>query len=59
VKKPSAKSDFTKIRWQRNGIDPMGIMQMIQAEQQQFANWEFVNNDEEYLITTGKFLTLS
>jgi multidrug efflux pump subunit AcrB len=30
-KKPSAKSDFDKDKMAENGIDPMGIMQMIQA----------------------------
>jgi hypothetical protein len=38
-----------------NGIDPMGISQMIQDNSNPSAS--FVNQDEEYLITTGKFLT--
>ncbi|PKH68862.1 multidrug transporter AcrB [Flavobacterium sp. ALD4] len=39
------------------GIDPLGIMQMIQASNSSSQSGSFVNNDEEYLITTGKFLT--
>jgi multidrug efflux pump subunit AcrB len=40
-----------------NGIDPMGISQMIQANNSSSPSASFVNQDEEYLITTGKFLT--
>jgi hypothetical protein len=36
-----------------NGIDPMGISQMIQANNSSSPS-SFVNQDEEYLIT-GKF----
>lgn len=40
-----------------NGIDALGVMQMIQANNSSSQSGSFVSNDEEYLITTGKFLT--
>jgi multidrug efflux pump subunit AcrB len=46
-----------KDKMAENGIDPLGIMQMIQANNSSSQSGSFVNNDEEYLITTGKFLT--
>lgn len=46
-----------KDKMAENGIDPMGIMQMIQANNSSSQSGSFVNQDEEYLITTGKFLT--
>ncbi|CAM3065802.1 efflux RND transporter permease subunit [Flavobacterium frigoris] len=46
-----------KDKMAENGIDPMGIMQMIQANNSSSQSGSFVNTDEEYLITTGKFLT--
>ncbi|MEZ7497710.1 efflux RND transporter permease subunit [Flavobacterium sp. Arc3] len=46
-----------KDKMAENGIDPMGIMQMIQANNSSSQSGSFVNNDEEYLVTTGKFLT--
>jgi multidrug efflux pump subunit AcrB len=45
-----------KDKMAENGIDPMGISQMIQANNSS-PSASFVNQDEEYLITTGKFLT--
>jgi multidrug efflux pump subunit AcrB len=45
-----------KDKMAENGIDPMGISQMIQANNSSSPS-SFVNQDEEYLITTGKFLT--
>jgi multidrug efflux pump subunit AcrB len=45
-----------KDKMAENGIDPMGISQMIQANSSS-PSASFVNQDEEYLITTGKFLT--
>jgi multidrug efflux pump subunit AcrB len=48
-----------KDKMAENGIDPLGIMQMIQASNSSSQSGSFVNNDEEYLITTGKFLTSS
>jgi multidrug efflux pump subunit AcrB len=46
-----------KDKMAENGIDPLGIMQMIQANNSSSQSGSFVNNDKEYLITTGKFLT--
>jgi multidrug efflux pump subunit AcrB len=46
-----------KDKMAENGIDPLGIMQMIQANNSSSQSGSFVNNDEEYLITTGQFLT--
>ncbi len=40
-----------------NGVDAIGIMQMIQANNQQSQSGSIVNNDTEYLITTGSFLS--
>lgn len=39
-----------------NGIDALGIMQMIQANNSKSQSGSFVQNDQEYLITTGQFL---
>ncbi|MCB9427009.1 MAG: efflux RND transporter permease subunit [Flavobacteriales bacterium] len=39
-----------------NGIDPLGIMQMIQANNGSSQSGKFVAQDEEYLVTTGQFL---
>ena len=46
-----------KDKMAENGIDALGIMQMIQANNSSSQSGSFVNNDQEYLITTGKFLT--
>ncbi len=46
-----------KDKMAENGVDAIGIMQMIQANNQQAQSGSFVKNDTEYLITTGKFLT--
>ncbi|MDP3312803.1 efflux RND transporter permease subunit [Lutibacter sp.] len=40
-----------------NGIDALGVMQMIQANNGSSQSGSFVKGDEEFLITTGKFLT--
>lgn len=45
-----------KAKMAENGVDAIGIMQMIQANNQQSQSGSFVKNDTEYLITTGKFL---
>jgi multidrug efflux pump subunit AcrB len=42
-----------------NGVDALGIMQMIQASNSSSQSGSFVNNDTEYLITTGRFLETS
>ncbi len=39
-----------------NGMDALGIMQMIQANNSKSQSGSFVQNDQEYLITTGQFL---
>ena len=44
-----------KAKMAENGIDPLGIIQMIQANNQQLQSGAFVNDDTEYLLTTGKF----
>tara|TARA_R110000868_G_scaffold174940_1_gene411797 strand:- start:1882 stop:5073 length:3192 start_codon:yes stop_codon:yes gene_type:complete len=46
-----------KDKMAENGIDALGIMGMIQANNSSSQSGSFVNTDEEYLITTGKFLT--
>ncbi len=46
-----------KDKMAENGVDAIGIMQMIQVNNQQSQSGSFVKNDTEYLITTGKFLT--
>jgi len=46
-----------KGRMSENGVDAIGIMQMIQANNQQSQSGVFVQNDTEYLITTGSFLS--
>ncbi|MGB8704058.1 MAG: efflux RND transporter permease subunit, partial [Gillisia sp.] len=45
-----------KDKMAENGIDALGIMQMIQANNTQSQSGSFVKNDQEYLITTGQFL---
>jgi len=39
-----------------NGVDALGIMQMIRANNSSSQSGSFINNDTEYLITTGRFL---
>ncbi len=46
-----------KDKMAENGVDALGIMQMIQANNGSSQSGSFVQNDTEYLITTGKFLT--
>ncbi|MCW3786944.1 efflux RND transporter permease subunit [Plebeiibacterium sediminum] len=38
------------------GMDPLMITQQIQASNQQFSSGSFNQNNNEYLVTTGKFL---
>ena len=40
-----------------NGIDALSVVQMIQANNQQSQSGSFVAKDQEYLLTTGNFLT--
>jgi len=44
-------------RLSENGLDALTVMQMIQANDGQSQSGSFVNNDKEYLITTGNFLS--
>jgi multidrug efflux pump subunit AcrB len=46
-----------KDKMAENGVDALGIMQMIQANNGSSQSGSFVNNDQEYLVTTGKFLS--
>ena len=46
-----------KDKMAENGVDALGIMQMIQANNGSSQSGSFVQNDQEYLITTGQFLS--
>jgi multidrug efflux pump subunit AcrB len=46
-----------KDKMAENGVDALGIMEMIQANNGSSQSGSFVNNDQEYLVTTGKFLS--
>ncbi len=45
-----------KDKMAENKVDAMGIMQMIQANNGASQSGSFVQNDTEYLLTTGRFL---
>ncbi len=45
-----------KDKMAENGVDPLSIMQMIQANNNSSQSGSFVNGDQEFLLTTGKFL---
>jgi len=45
-----------KDKMAENKVDALGIMQMIQANNGSSQSGSFVQNDTEYLITTGQFL---
>ena len=45
-----------KDKMAENGVDALGIMQMIQANNGSSQSGNFVSNDEEFLVTTGEFL---
>ena len=45
-----------KDKMAENGLDALSIMQMIQANNGSSQSGSFVQNDTEYLVTTGKFL---
>ncbi len=42
-----------------NGIDALSVMQMIQANNGSSQSGSFVSKDQEFLVTTGKFLNTS
>ena len=46
-----------KDKMAENAIDALGIMQMIQANNGSSQSGSFVQNDQEYLVTTGQFLS--
>ena len=46
-----------KDKMAENGVDALGIMQMIQANNGSSQSGSFVQNDHEYLVTTGQFLS--
>lgn len=46
-----------KDKMAENGIDALGVMQMIQAGNGSSQSGSFVQHDEEFLITTGQFLS--
>ncbi|TDD95901.1 efflux RND transporter permease subunit [Flavobacterium cellulosilyticum] len=48
-----------KDKMAENGLDALGIMGMIQTNNGSSQSGSFVNNDQEYLVTTGKFLSSS
>ncbi len=45
-----------KDKMAENGVDALGIMQMIQANNSSMQSGSFVQNDTEYLVTTGQFI---
>lgn len=45
-----------KDKMAENGIDAVGVMQMIQANNGSSQSGSFVKSDQEYLVTTGQFL---
>ncbi|PVX47146.1 multidrug efflux pump subunit AcrB [Flavobacterium sp. 103] len=46
-----------KDKMAENGVDALGVMQMIQANNGSSQSGSFVNADKEYLVTTGQFLS--
>ncbi len=46
-----------KDKMAESGVDALGIMQMIQANNGSSQSGSFVQNDKEFLITTGQFLS--
>lgn len=46
-----------KDKMAENGVDALGIMQLIKANNSSSQSGSFIKGDEEFLITTGKFLT--
>lgn len=45
-----------KDKMAENGVDALSIMQMVKANNESSQSGSFVQNDQEYLVTTGKFL---
>lgn len=51
------KITLDKDKLAENNIDALGIMQIIQASNSSAQSGKFVQSDQEYLLTTGKFLS--
>ncbi|PIQ49713.1 MAG: multidrug transporter AcrB [Cytophagales bacterium CG12_big_fil_rev_8_21_14_0_65_40_12] len=51
------KITLDKDKLAENNIDALGIMQIIQASNSSSQSGKFIQNDQEYLLTTGKFLS--
>ncbi|MCG8306168.1 MAG: efflux RND transporter permease subunit [Cytophagales bacterium] len=45
-----------KTKMAENGIDPLGVMQLLKASNSSSQSGRFNLGDEEFLVTTGKFL---
>ncbi len=48
-----------KDKMAENGVDALSVMQMIQANNGSSQSGSFTQNDTEYLVTTGQFLSTS
>lgn len=48
-----------KDKMAENGVDALGVMQMIQANNGSAQSGSFVQKDQEFLVTTGQFLSTS
>ncbi|MES2479916.1 MAG: efflux RND transporter permease subunit [Bacteroidota bacterium] len=46
-----------KDKMAENAVDALGIMHMIEANNGSSQSGSFVNNDQEFLVTTGQFLS--
>ncbi|GAA4139307.1 hypothetical protein GCM10022216_17370 [Sphingobacterium kyonggiense] len=51
------KITLDKDKMAENAVDALGIMQMIQANNGSMQSGSFVQQDQEYLLTTGQFLS--
>lgn len=56
-RKREVKIVLDKDKMAESGVDPLGIMQMIQANNASSQSGSFSNNDQEFLVSTGQFLT--
>ncbi len=55
--KRELKVILDKDKMAESGVDALGIIQMIQANNGSSQSGSFVQNDKEFLITTGQFLS--
>ena len=58
-RKREVKVVLDKDKMAESGVDPLGIMQIIQANNASSQSGSFSNNDQEFLLSTGQFLTNS